>query len=324
MDSNEANLGGMEEHREKGVSKYIHLDDMGRDNLTLWALQVHQLLQIIINRCQIIASDKRFTRRLKIYVAVFITAINISVYNIWLPARLQISETYIRTNVWWDRVEKVLYMLVDGALNMYFIRVVQKRLVRNGLTKYRSLVHFNMSIVGFSLSMDLLIITMMSLHNTFVYMQFHPLAYIVKLNIEMSMADLIRRIAKKKHNGPHNNSVGDSSNSSNYYATMRSRGTSLTKQNSTKAREYDNDGLGITTRVEFNNLVRPDAAYTVGATASHCAESSLYNSQNIYTTREFCVDFEDKSDQSPESSAERGEVASTSRTEYHDIKALER
>lgn len=59
-------------------------------------------------------------------------------------------------------------MLVDGALNLYFIRVVQKRLVRNGLTKYRSLVHFNMSIVGFSLSMDLLIITMMSLPNTFV------------------------------------------------------------------------------------------------------------------------------------------------------------
>jgi hypothetical protein len=41
-----------------------------------------------------------------------------------------------------------------------------------------------MWIIGLSLSMDVLIIGMMSLKNSFVYMQFHPLAYIVKLKIE--------------------------------------------------------------------------------------------------------------------------------------------
>lgn len=127
--------------------------------VTLWALQVHFLLQIIINRCQIIAHDKLTPRRLKIGVAVLITAVNISVYNIWIPARLEISETYIHTNEWWDRMEKVIYMVTDGCLNVYFIRVVQNGLVRNGLTKYKGLVHFNMFIIFFSLSMDLLIIT---------------------------------------------------------------------------------------------------------------------------------------------------------------------
>lgn len=39
----------------------------------------------------------------------------------------------------------------------------------------------------------------MSLKNGFVYMQFHPLAYTVKLMIEMSMADLIRTIAREKN-----------------------------------------------------------------------------------------------------------------------------
>jgi hypothetical protein len=58
-----------------------------------------------------------------------------------------------------------------------------------------------MFIIGFSLSMDVLIIAMMSLRNTFVYMQFHPLAYTVKLHIEMSMADLIGKIARDKHCG---------------------------------------------------------------------------------------------------------------------------
>lgn len=38
----------------------------------------------------------------------------------------------------------------------------------------------------------------MSLPNSFVYMQFHPLAYIVKLKIEMSMADLITSVARAR------------------------------------------------------------------------------------------------------------------------------
>ncbi|KAH8893171.1 hypothetical protein GQ53DRAFT_717789 [Thozetella sp. PMI_491] len=169
--------------------------------LTTWALQVQFLLQIIINRCAILLTNQKSPYRLKIGVAILITLVNISVYNIWIPARLQISERYVSINEWWDRVEKGIYLIVDASLNFYFIRIVQQSLVGNGLTKYRSLVKFNMFLVAFSLSMDVLIISMMSLDNTFVYMQFHPLAYIVKLNIEMSMADLIGKVARQRRCG---------------------------------------------------------------------------------------------------------------------------
>jgi hypothetical protein len=131
---------------------------------------------------------------------------------------LQVSERYIHINGWWDRCEKVIYLIVDGCLNFYFIHIVRENLIIHGLTKYKRLTHFNMFIIGFSLSMDVLIIAMMSLGNTFVYvhapspsrtdvltvhryMQFHPLAYTVKLHIEMSMADLIGKIARDKHCG---------------------------------------------------------------------------------------------------------------------------
>jgi len=70
--------------------------------------------------------------RLKIGVAALITAINISVYCIWVPARLQISTRYENINNVWDRCEKVIYLLVDAALNYYFIRIVQKKLVNQG------------------------------------------------------------------------------------------------------------------------------------------------------------------------------------------------
>ncbi|KAI4717071.1 hypothetical protein E4T48_06694 [Aureobasidium sp. EXF-10727] len=170
--------------------------------LTLWALQVQFLLQIIINRVGVLMLDRKRARNLKYGVAILITLINISVYCIWVPARLQTNKTYIKINDIWDRCEKIIYLIVDASLNYLFIRVVRRNLVKPGLKKYESLVRFNMYIIGFSLAMDILIIAMMSLRNSFVYMQFHPLAYIVKLNIEMTMSELISKVARAQNN-PH-------------------------------------------------------------------------------------------------------------------------
>lgn len=41
-----------------------------------------------------------------------------------------------------------------------------------------------------------MLIGLMSLPNQVVYIQFHPVTYMVKLNIEMSMADLITKLAR--------------------------------------------------------------------------------------------------------------------------------
>ncbi|KAK7033921.1 hypothetical protein VNI00_012545 [Paramarasmius palmivorus] len=165
--------------------------------LTTWALQVQFLLQIIVNRLCILLPSNKERNWLRYGVAAIITAINISVYNIWIPAKLQISQEYHDINIWWDRCEKAIYLLVDGLLNWYFIRTVKQRLiVHGGLKKYKKLVRFNTQIIWISLSMDVLIIAMMSLKNDFVYMQFHPVAYTVKLNIEMAMGNLITKVAK--------------------------------------------------------------------------------------------------------------------------------
>ncbi|KAF9026924.1 hypothetical protein BDZ89DRAFT_1015956 [Hymenopellis radicata] len=165
--------------------------------LTTWGLQVQILLQIIVNRLCILLSNDSQRIWLRWGIAGLILAINISVYNIWIPAKLQISHRYHEINIWWDRCEKAMYLLVDGALNYYFIHTVKTRLVKHGgLKKYARLVKFNTQIVFLSLSMDVLIISMMSLHNDFVYMQFHPVAYMVKLNIEMAMSNLIIKVAR--------------------------------------------------------------------------------------------------------------------------------
>jgi hypothetical protein len=100
--------------------------------------------------------------------AVFVTAINVSVFFIWMPARLQVSRKYHLINEYWDRVEKSLYLVVDAALNWYFLKTVKANLIANGLTKYNKLVQFNKRIVVASLLMDVMIIAAMSIPNSFV------------------------------------------------------------------------------------------------------------------------------------------------------------
>jgi hypothetical protein len=127
--------------------------------------------------------DRTRGRQLTVGTAAVVTLINISVFCIWIPARLQISQRcdntpypnhklirvrWIRINTIWDRLEKVIYLLLDAFLNYYFIRVVNSNLVRYGLKKYNRLVRFNKRIIAVSLLMDILIIGTMSVPNGFV------------------------------------------------------------------------------------------------------------------------------------------------------------
>lgn len=155
-------------------------------------------------------------------------------------------------------------------------------------------------------------------------MMFHPLAYIVKLNIELSMADLIGRIARNRdHSAIEEITTGSDSHKLTY---QRSRGTSTS--GTITGRQHD-IGLGgwnrrplRTAGVELDDITRPDAVYTVNATANTYVESGLHNSKDIYTTREFRVDFEDKAPQSPGSVAD-SHTASTSRKENEDTSLLQ-
>ncbi|KEY74433.1 hypothetical protein S7711_04471 [Stachybotrys chartarum IBT 7711] len=168
--------------------------------LFLWVFEVQLLLQIIVNRIAIIAEHRKTIRNIKWGTAIVITMINIAVFCIWIPSHMSppVNQTFVRINNVWDRISKVLILIVDAGLNWYFLRTVKKRLLeQNGLTKYKPLVAFNAKLMVVSIAMDVMLIGLMSLQNQVVYIQFHPVAYMVKLNIEMSMAKLITRLAKR-------------------------------------------------------------------------------------------------------------------------------
>ncbi|KAL1638029.1 hypothetical protein SLS58_009050 [Diplodia intermedia] len=163
----------------------------------LWVVEIQFILQIIINRIAIITTDKKLLRKIRIATICFTTCINISVFCIFIPAHLGINDTFVQINNIWDKITKVLIGANDAVLNWFFIAQVKKRLVANGLQKYNRLAAFNTRIALISVGMDFLIIGTMFLSNGAVFIQFHPVAYTVKLKIELSMANLIRRIAQE-------------------------------------------------------------------------------------------------------------------------------
>ncbi|KAF2472758.1 uncharacterized protein BDR25DRAFT_324091 [Lindgomyces ingoldianus] len=175
--------------------------------LFLWVFEIQLLMQIIINRIALIAEHQSTIRKIKWGTVAIISAINIAVFCIWIPSHLNppVSQlvinqvSYVDINKYWDRASKIIIMVVDGLLNYYFLRTVKIRLVKqHGLVKYKPLVGFNAKLMVVSIAMDAMLIGLMSLPNQVVYIQFHPVAYMVKLNIEMSMASLVVRLAKGK------------------------------------------------------------------------------------------------------------------------------
>ena len=105
---------------------------------------------------------------------------------------------WIHVNDIWDRIEKAIYLVLDLGLNAFFITTVKRKLVANGLTKYNRLVRFNQRIIIVSITMDALLLASMSFTSGTVYGQIHPVTYLIKLNIELALANLIVTIAREK------------------------------------------------------------------------------------------------------------------------------
>ncbi|EEU41714.1 uncharacterized protein NECHADRAFT_87702 [Fusarium vanettenii 77-13-4] len=194
--------------------------------LFFWVFEVQLLMQIIVNRISIIAEHRSTIFKLKWGTALVITCINIAVFCIWIPSHMvpPASQLIVRINAYWDRVSKVLILLVDAGLNWYFLRTVKKRLLRqHQLKKYEPLVGFNAKLMIVSIAMDGMLIGLMSLPNQVVYIQFHPVAYMVKLNIEMSMASLITRLARGENADEYYPSMSRSNHGASGHDNSHSR-----------------------------------------------------------------------------------------------------
>lgn len=141
-------------------------------------------------------------------------------------------------------------------------------------------------------------------------MQFHPLAYIVKLNIEMSMANLIAKIAKSTGTSDH--AIGSS------YDRSRSHGT---RTNNATGEGGNETGTGrgkfwgtVTTTVEMTTMkvtTPPDPKAQLGL--AHADTDELI-SGGQYGSTSYTV----TADHSPQNGRAGSSSDSTKSTSLHE------
>ncbi|KAJ1324692.1 hypothetical protein MN608_09395 [Microdochium nivale] len=205
--------------------------------LFLWTFQIQCIMQIMINRIALLVRNRTRIRQLQWGAGLIIGVINISVFCIWIPTQLQISPTIATVNFYWDRVEKAIFAVLDVSLNVYFVRLVRSKLISNGLDKYKPLFYYNCMMILVSVSLDIILIGMMSVGDGFIYTQFHPLVYFIKLHIEMSLTDLITKsVQADQPSGNHNSGSG-----ANVYQHNGS-GNGAQKNRSGNGRSFWGDG----------------------------------------------------------------------------------
>lgn len=117
----------------------------------IWTIEQHCQAQILVNRVSLLLFDHARARRLKLAVFVIVFILTSSVIIIWTPARMEISQGWINANDVWDRVEKVLFLIFDVGINLYFVHRVRTTLIANGLHKYAKLYWFNVAIITLSI-----------------------------------------------------------------------------------------------------------------------------------------------------------------------------
>ncbi|RYP67206.1 hypothetical protein DL771_007368 [Monosporascus sp. 5C6A] len=199
-----------------GVFVFTFAKVLQQTRVGLWAIQTQLLPQIIANRVSLIMTNKRKIKKLKWSLVIAIGCINITVCYIWTTAQMPSATPYqIKVNHMFEIAEKSIFLVVDLGLNLYFLYLVRFRLIADGLSKYWRLFNFNAGIVVLSTSMDILLLGFLGLPNPYLYVQFAPLAYIVKLYIELLMAVLISKVVRSGAAGRGDGYYGSSGHKSN-------------------------------------------------------------------------------------------------------------
>jgi hypothetical protein len=115
--------------------------------------QIMLLMAIILNRIALVLFDKAKATKLRCLVAVAVSLVCIALSCVWVPARLNIA-SYVAISEPWERLAGAAVLLIDGGLNLYFLRTVRRELIAAGLAKYNKLFRFNCGMIVVSLSLD--------------------------------------------------------------------------------------------------------------------------------------------------------------------------
>lgn len=121
------------------------------------------------NRISLVMFDKRKATWLKIALFTSILGVNLTVCSLWVPAQRSTAQPdQIRLNHIFETVEKTFFLVLDLALNIFFLFLVHHHLIAGGLNKYWRLFKWNIGMVCLSTAMDALVLGLLRAQHSYL------------------------------------------------------------------------------------------------------------------------------------------------------------
>lgn len=129
--------------------------------LLLWSTQAQTYFQVMVKRISVLDVRRPRPAILRLAIAGIVLAVNITMFSVWLPLKLdhpvEVDDHPPILLFWLPRVEKIMYLLIDVAINCFFLYHVKTNLMGVGFRKYCHLVSYNLKIIGLSVFCDVLL-----------------------------------------------------------------------------------------------------------------------------------------------------------------------
>jgi len=204
-----------------------------------WAIVTQGTIHIILNRLLLLYGDKKTKSWFKIAVSTLLIMVGCCVIALWLCAAFGVSHQTIKANRVFEYFEKAFFLIIDSALNYLFIKTIKERLIKLGLTKYDALVSRNTKTVILSICLYAMLIGLMIWDkgfNSALYVLFVSLVFMIKLNIELSLSELMVQVVSAKPSTYKSNATN------NTHGELRTfDGIAVTTHTAIKYEDMDDD-----------------------------------------------------------------------------------
>jgi hypothetical protein len=95
---------------------------------------------------------------MKILYFIIFGCINITVLTLW-PTGTVGNKAFERANKIWDPIQNVIVLVMDMAVNVFFVYSVKRKLLSFGLTKYKKLITANILVIVANVTIDVCIMS---------------------------------------------------------------------------------------------------------------------------------------------------------------------
>ncbi|TLS28495.1 hypothetical protein PpBr36_00657 [Pyricularia pennisetigena] len=160
-----------------------------------YLVMVQLSVNILIHILKFLIPCPRRAARIKWTVVGTQMLMLISIYIVWIPAQLQVNNTFLTLDGIWVKIISFECLFVNGMLGGYLALLAKRRRdTAKGLNYWSDCFWKILALVSIMTLMDVMNVVALSLPDRYFYILFQPTMYMVKVFTEMTISEVLCKI----------------------------------------------------------------------------------------------------------------------------------